>query len=375
MEKFVAVAICALLTAPASGASNSPHAGGLLQRAARLSGLHVHHAVRTATLPAGRYDQLLRRARNRDYPPALRSSDSILYARLGLTQSSERATLMPTQTASRAWYDPSARKLLLRRTPTARRSAVLNELVRALVDQNFNLRRLAGLYARDRDRALAAKGIVDGTAALASGLRARPASGTALERFLTSESAARLTGGRQLAAQLRYLGGGAALASALRAFPQTTEQLLHVDKFLERERALPVRLPARVGDLKLTTAETFGELDLRSLLQTFRVRNAATIAEGWGGGRLALYTSPAGETVAVLSLRWDTFDDATEWRDAVPGYAAAAFPDATAHDCPPLDRCWSSASWTVAAGTLGDAALMASGPGSESVAAAILAQG
>jgi hypothetical protein len=373
VEKFVAVVICALLTAPASGASNSP-AGGLLQRAARLSGLHVRHGVPTATLPAGRYDQLLRRAGNRDYPPALRSSDSVLYAQLGLTQRSERATLPLTKTASRAWYDPSARKLLLRRTPPAQRSAVLNELVRALVDQNFNLRRLTGMYAHDRDRALAAHGIVDGTAALASGLQARPVSGTQLERFLSLQSAARLTGGRQLAAQLRYLGGASALATALRTFPQTTEQLLHVDKFLERERALPVRLPKQIGTLRRTTAETFGELDLRSLLRTFRVRDSVAVAEGWGGGRLALYTSPSGETVAALALRWDTLEDAAEWRNAVPAYAAAAFPGATARDCPPLDRCWSSA-WTVATGSLGDTAVLASGPGSDSVAAAILVQG
>ena len=345
MVKFVAVVICALLTAPASGASNSSHARGLLQRAARLSGLHVRHGVPTATLPAGRYDQLLRRAGNRDYPPALRSSDSVLYAQLGLTQRSERATLPLTKTASRAWYDPSARKLLLRRTPAAQRSAVLNELVRALVDQNFNLRRLTGLYARDRDHALAAHGIVDGTAALVSGLR-----------------------------QLRYLGGASALASALRTFPQTTEQLLHVDKFLERERARPVHLPNQIGNLRLTTGETFGELDLRSLLRTFRVRDSVAVAEGWGGGRLALYTSPSGETVAALALRWDTLEDAAEWRSAVPAYAAAAFPGATARDCPPLDRCWSSA-WTVATGSLGDRAVLASGPGSDSVAAAILAQG
>lgn len=339
-----------------------------------MSGLHVQHPVPTATLPAGRYDQLLQRAGNRDYPPALRSNDSILYARLGLTQSNQRAAPMPTRSASRAWYDPGARKLLLRRTPAAQRSAVLNELVRALVDQNFNLRRLTGLYARDRDRALAAHGIVDGTAALASGLRARAASGMQLERFLSLESAARLTDGRRLATQLRYLGGASALWSALRTFPQTTEQLLHVDKFLERERALPVQLPKQIGDLRLTTAETFGELDLRSLLRTFRVRDSVKVAEGWGGGRVALYTSPSGDTVAALALRWDTLEDAAEWRNAVPAYAAAAFPGATAHDCPPLDRCWSSAS-TVATGSLGDTAVLASGPGSDSVAAAILAQG
>jgi hypothetical protein len=297
-----------------------------------------------------------------------------LYARLGLMPPSERASLAPAKAASRAWYDPGARRLLLRRTPAAQRSAVLNELVRALVDQSFNLRRLTGLYAQDRDRALAARGIVDGVAALASGLRGRPARGTQLERFLSSESAARVAGGRKLAAQLRYLGGTAALASALRVFPQTTEQLLHVDKFLERERALAVRLPGQVGDLKLTTAETFGELDLRSLLQAFGVKGSATIADGWGGGRLALYTSPAGQTVAALALRWDSLDDAAEWRNAGPAYVAAAFPGAAARDCPPLDRCWSSA-WTVAAGSLGDTTVLASGPGSESVATALLAQG
>jgi hypothetical protein len=70
----------------------------------------------------------------------------------------------------------------------------------------------------------------------------------------------------------------------------------------------------------------------------------------------------------------DTLEDAAEWRNAVPAYAAAAFPGATSRDCPPLDRCWSS-TWTVATGSLGDTAVLASGPGSDSVAAAILAQG
>jgi hypothetical protein len=108
-------------------------------------------------------------------------------------------------------------------------------------------------------------------------------------------------------------------------------------------------------------------------LRTFGVKNSGTIAAGWGGGRLALYTSAAGQTVAALTLRWDTLDDATEWRNAVAAYVASAFPGSTAHDCPPLDQCWSSASWSVAAGVLGDTAVLASGPGSESVATAILA--
>ena len=144
----------------------------------------------------------------------------------------------------RAWYDPYARKLLLQRLAKPGRARIVHELVRALVDQNFNLRRLRGLRTRDRDAALAAHAIVDGTAALVSKLRPPTLSGTAANRFVALESAAGLGPGRALAAELRYLGGSEALRTALQRFPQTTEQLLHVDKFLERERALPVRLPA-----------------------------------------------------------------------------------------------------------------------------------
>ncbi len=322
-------------------------------------------------LAGTRYEAALQRAANREYPGSLRDVDSALYARLGLMPRSVQAQLVSEAHASRAWYDPAARRLLLRRTPTPQKARVVNELVRALVDQNFNLRRIAGLRVHDRDRALAAKGIVDGTAALASGVGASPVRGTPLERFLQLESG--LGAGKALAKELRYLGGSRALASALRSFPQTTEQLLHIDKFLERERAFPVRLPTRIGDWKLSASETFGELDVRSLLRAFGVPNSAAAAEGWGGGRVGLYVSPTGQTTAALALQWDTVDDAAEWRDAVTRYVGAAFPGATARDCPPLDGCWSSA-WDVASGVLGTTGVFASGPGSETVAIALLSQ-
>ena len=247
----------------------------------------------------------------------------------------------------------------------------MNELVRALVDQNFNLRRITKLRVRDHDRAIAAKSIVAGTAALASGVSASPVRGTPLERFVELESG--LAAGKALAKELRYLGGSRALASALRLFPQTTEQLLHIDKFLERERALTVRLPTRIGDWRLSTSETFGELDVRSLLRVFGVPNAIAAAEGWGGGRIGLYVSPTGQTTAALALQWDTVADSAEWRDAVTRYVEAAFPGATARSCPPLDGCWSS-TWDVAAGVLGSTSVFASGPASDTLAAALLTQ-
>ncbi len=371
MEKIVAVVICSTLALSVADAPAASTNSELLRKASHLSGLPVRRAVAEKLLSGAQYDSAVLRAAYREYPRALRTTDAALYARLGLMPRTLKAQLAPTTQASRVWYDPAARRLLLRRKPMPQRSRVVNELVRALVDQNFNLHRIAGLRARDRDRGLAAQAIVDGTGALASGVGGGAVRGTPLERFLQLESG--LAGGEALAKQLRYIRGYRALASALRSFPQTTEQLLHVDKFLEREPALAVRLPTRIGDWKLTASETFGELDVRSLLLAFGVPNAVTAADGWGGGRVGLYVSASGETTAALALQWDTIDDATEWRDAVMPYVGAAFPGATAYDCPPLDHCWSGRS-TLASGVLGTTSVFASGPGADTIAEAVFTQ-
>jgi hypothetical protein len=292
------------------------------------------------------------------------SLPATLYAPLGLTQRTVPSPAPP------ALYDASKRRLLVQRRAAPTRTVLVNELVRALEDQSYNLRRVDTLRTRDHDRWLAARGIVDGTAALASGLRSARPRGSALDRFLQLEASVGTGPGRALAAQLRYLGGKKAVASALRTFPQTTEQLLHVDKFLEREPALPVRLAPTIGASTLISSETFGELDVRNFLQAFGVTDATVVAEGWGGGRLALYTA-GGTHVAALVVRWDTPQDALEWQAAVPHYVAAAFAGATAHTCPPLDACWSGPG-EVSAGVFETTSVLASGPGSAEIAAALL---
>ena len=317
VERLLAAVMCAVCAVPSSQSA--------LRDASRLSGLPVRHTVPTANVSPARYRALFSQG-----------GDPLAYARLGLPSSGQ----LP-----RAWYDVRTHRLFVQRGPMPGRRELMQEYVRALIDQNFDLQRLAALRARDHDRWSAAEAMVDGVAALSSGLRAP---------------------GRPLAAQLRYIGGRAALSSALRTFPQSTEQLLHVDKFLEREPALPIRLPARVRESALATSETFGELDVRNLLQAFHVPGAARAAAGWGGGRLARYGD-----VAVIVLRWDSAADAAEWQAAVPRYVAGAFPGAAVRTCPPLDACWGD----VAAGVYGRTSVLASGPGSADVAAALLQQG
>jgi len=370
--RFVAVVICAALVAPAAADSAAP-VPPLLRRASQLSGLKVRRPVRVVVESGTRFEADVTRALDRDYPRTVQRLDDSLYMGLGLlpAQRSIRSALISSAVLSRAYYDARPRVLRERRRPAPTRSAIVHEFVRALVDQNFGLRRVTGLRGRDRDAALAANAVVDGTAALASGLRASAPHGSPLARFLAVEQSAGLDFGRQLVAQLRYLGGKTAVASALRTFPRTTEAVLHLDKFLQREPALPISLAPTIRDVRLSESETFGELDVLALLRAFDLADADTVADGWGGGRLALYATAGGQQSVALVLRWDTSDDAAQWRAAAPLFVAAAFPDAQGRLCPAVDQCWLVGDRELAAASNGDVTVLASGAEGELVAAAL----
>ena len=159
------------------------------------------------------------------------------------------------------------------------------------------------------------------------------------------------TVGRRLAADLRNLGGTPALRTALRRFPATTEQVFHLDKFLQRERAEPIVLPDRVEDLQLRSTGTFGELDVRALLAVFGVAGLDAAAAGWGGGRSAVYGDAATEAVLV-SLAWDSEANATQWAAAATAYVEAAFGEGTLTDCA-ASACWILSGRTIAFDRLG----------------------
>ena len=357
MHRFAAIIIFGALLVPTAIAS-SPKSP-LLQRASALTGLKIRHAVPIVREPRSRFEKDATRTLDQNYPPSVQRLDDELYMGLGL---------LP---AMRARYDPSSRKVRARRSPAPARPELLRELARALVDQNFNLRRLKGLRARDRDAALAAVSVVDGIAAVASGARVPPLHGPPLQRFLDVEQNAGLEFGRNLIEQLRYLGGRSAVATALRSFPRTTAQVVQVDKFLQHEPAVGVPLLAAAGDAQLTASETFGELDVLALLRAYDVTDADAVATGWSGGRVALYTGPNGSAVALV-LRWQGDEEAARWRASVAGYVGAAFPDATPRLCPAVTACWLDGTRELAVADTGTTTVFTSGVNAELLAAIVV---
>ena len=100
--------------------------------------------------------------------------------------------------------------------------------------------------------------------------------------------------------------------------PQSTEQILHPEKYLERDAPVEVELPDLTEALgegwNLVRRDTFGEFLLMSYLETdFSPRSAAVAAQGWGGDTYALLSGPEDENLLVLPIVWDAEEEASEF--------------------------------------------------------------
>jgi hypothetical protein len=124
--------------------------------------------------------------------------------------------------------------------------------------------------------------------------------------FMKAELVAPYIDGTLFVQALRRAGGWAAVDSAWRDPPSSTEQLLHLDKWNAREAPLVVS-PPPPPDASWTVADTdtYGELELRTMLsQWFGEEDGAYLAAGWGGDRGVLFER-GDETAFALHVRYD----------------------------------------------------------------------
>jgi len=108
-------------------------------------------------------------------------------------------------------------------------------------------------------------------------------------------------------------GGAEALREAWANPPESTEQVLHPQRFFAREapRRVTPRLAPPAGAWLLSEG-TLGELLLRSLLEP----GAESAAEGWGGDGWRLYDTRS-RTLLLWRSEWDTPADAREFQTAL----------------------------------------------------------
>lgn len=255
------------------------------------------------------------------------------------------------------YYDPVKDELFVVSRGTAPGPAeevtYAHEYTHQLQDQNTDLDAL-DLDALDQsDRALAMHAIVEGDATsvqstwmlanltskelgdvLAAGLD--PDAIEALRnapRYLRETTTFQYEDGLALVTRLLADGGYDAVTNAIADPPVSTEQVLHPDKYLQREAPMVVDFAddfaavLGTGGWKEAGRDTLGELILRIWLREngSTLAEARTAAAGWGGDRVIFLRGPGGVGV-VLSTKWDTPGDANEFaaaaRIAVGGLAA-----------------------------------------------------
>jgi len=350
MKRFLVVALFAALVAvPVAAALDGIEARTVLRVAVKLSGLTAREQVRIVVEPKPAFRQRRVTLFDRGYPRARQNYDESVYRMLGLITGGKgtlRKALIEVENGTGV-YDPASETAYVQ-AGKGERATALHEVVHALQDQHFGLDRVARLPAGSDARAAAAAAIEGHAGLVTNVIATKHASAIPndnLNRFLELERGFAYSVGLRFAYDLRNLGGRSALLGALKRFPATSEQVFHLDKYLERERAVPIVLPVDAGGMKLVGDGSFGELDVRALLAVFDVPRLGHVGTGWGGGRTALYRGASGEAV-VVALDWDTARDAAEWEEAVGIYVNEAF-DSTVPGLPRTTACAATTCWSL----------------------------
>jgi hypothetical protein len=244
------------------------------------------------------------------------------------------------------YYSPTEKQLFVVSRSGAigptQRSTYAHEFTHELQDQHFDLKSL-GLQTSDQgDRSLARLAIVEGDAVsvqyswmqqhfgpddLAQLFKDAqdPAAVAALNNappYLRDTALFPYSAGLAFVQGLLQTGGYAAVNAAFAKPPDSTEQIIHPDKYAAGEKPIAVVLPTdlatRMGaGWTATGQDTLGELLLRLWLSEAGIAPsvASDAAAGWGGDRVVLLEGPAGDAVAVESV-WDTAADADAFTSA-----------------------------------------------------------
>jgi len=240
------------------------------------------------------------------------------------------------------YYDPKAQQFYLADwiELDGQKPVMAHELTHALQDQHFNLKRFENWPKGDSDAELAAHALIEGDATLAMILYMsknpmvalgflRSSQAIESEQFKLAPRALReslmfpYTEGSAWATQVYKRGGWPMVSQAFKKLPQSSEQILHADKYFAYEVPQKVTLPefrSLLGPTwKRIDYDVNGEWGLYLVLDEF-LNNASEskrAAAGWGGDRFALYeTTEPGKTFIAQLTTWDTPLDAKEFFDA-----------------------------------------------------------
>lgn len=320
-----------------------------------LRGLEELEPVVPQILSPQELSEVLREQVEEDSPPELLAAYERLYKAMNLMPRDQSLAdvyvdLLESQVAG--LYVPSDKRLYVVSKEgdvgAVERVFYAHEYEHALQDQHFDLGALqSDDLIGDSDRQLARQAMIEGDAyvVMTQWLQQHLSPAELLEVLAASndpEAIAALedippivsnqilfpaTGGLFWAFAIQAQGGWEAVDAAFADPPDSTEQILHQDKWASREPPIEVTLSAdlaaRLGDgWSVTLEDNLGEYQLGVWL-TGSVPTGGlppappAAAAGWGGDRLLFVEGPDDAFAVVVKTVWDSNADAVEFHDAI----------------------------------------------------------
>ena len=348
-------------TAPSGAASPSPSGSGSLdavyaeinEQVRAIRGLDEKKPVVPTIASPEELAQVIQKSFDEDYPAEQVAADEALYKGLGLLPQDAKlddvfVDLLESQVAG--LYDPVSDSLYVVSKEggvgAVEKVYYSHEYDHALQDQHFDLEAIQEGLEDQSDRLLARQSLVEGDAYvlmtywLQQNLTpaevgeviqasADPETQAALNRIPQIVQAQILfpaMQGTQFVLGMQIADGWEGVDRAFSDLPDSTEQVLHAEKYASGEAPVEVDLPddlaSRMGSgWSVALENTFGEYQTSIFLGAPTVAAATDGAAGWGGDRITMLTGPDGAWAIAWRTAWDTADDAAEFevtaKDAV----------------------------------------------------------
>ena len=338
-------------SAPAASPSPSGSGGDaavyaqINEQVRAIRGLQEKTAVEPTIVSPDEMTQVLKDSFSEDYPPEQVAADEQLYHGLGLLPKDDKLAdlyidLLSSQVAG--LYDPIKKKLYVVSKEggigAVEKVYYSHEYDHVLQDQNFDLQKMQNGLDDKTDEALARQSLVEGDAYLTMSYWLQqnltpeeigeviqasndPTAQQALNRIppiVQAQITFSAIQGTQFVTSVQLGGGWEAVNSGFADPPQSTEQILHPEKYASREAPIAVDLPAdlakRMGSGWSTVmSDTMGEHQTAIWLGSGTVAAATDASAGWGGDRITYLSGPSGSWAIAWHTVWDTKADAAEF--------------------------------------------------------------
>src|SRR5205807_7992039 len=335
--------------------------------------LSILRPVPSGTLSRPEIESMLVKNFDEETTPAQSHATEVTLKKFGLVPANFQLRtfiikLLTEQVAG--YYDPKTQRFHIADwiDLNGQKPVMAHELTHALQDQHFDLRRFEHWPKGDSDAELAAHALIEGDATLSMMIytikdprriialtKSLGGPGTSSEEINKAPRALRETllfpyqEGLSWTQKLYKQGGWGQVSKAFTNLPQSTEQILHAEKYFAHEAPVKVVLPdiapllnanetARVAansteplaatrqrsefknsplithHLSLTASwrrldyDVNGEWSLYLILDSLLKSHAESsrAAAGWGGDRYEIFEGPNGKVLLAMLTAWDT---------------------------------------------------------------------